>query len=131
MVQAQPRELRGTRGTSFNSPAGNHADPLLRSGTNPTPLKSFRSHLTLKMFSYELSTLCFSSDHLEDFVGLSSSLTNPLSPDTPDGGLKVTPLLGEGFVALPVAALLPRSQRRGGLQIWEAICPAEILRQAQ
>lgn len=131
VVQAQPHDFRGTCGTSFNNPAGNQADPLLKSGTNPALPKSFRSHLTLKMFSYELPTLSFSSDHLEDFVRLSSSLTNSLSPDTPDGGPKFTALLGRGFVALPVTGLLPQSQRRGGLQIWEAICQAEILHQAQ
>lgn len=52
----------------LTAPPGNHTDPLLRSRTNTAFLKSFRSHLTLKIFYYELPALSFSSLRLKDFA---------------------------------------------------------------
>lgn len=52
----------------LTTPTGNHTDPLLRSGTSPALLKSFRSHLILKIFYYKLPTISFSSLHLKDFA---------------------------------------------------------------
>lgn len=77
VVQAQPHEFWGTCGTSLRTPTRNHTDPLLSSGTSPALPKSFRSHLTLKMFYYELPSLSFSSLCLEEcaFPSRASELT--------------------------------------------------------